>query len=73
MFLLLSFPFPADEWWDRVCLAPIHRISWVMDQITEHGSKPGNFSLILGQGDREEKDKILPSDVLEHFIYYCKF
>lgn len=73
MFLLMSLPFLTDEWWDRVCLAPIQRISWIMNQVTEHGSKPGNFSLILRQGGREEKDKILPSDFLKHFSYYCKF
>lgn len=41
-------------------------MSWVMDQVTEHGPKPGNFPLMLG---REKKDKIMPSDFLKPFAY----
>lgn len=45
----------------------------MIDQVTEHGSKPGNFSLILGRRGREEKDKIIPSDFLRHVTYIANF
>lgn len=41
-------------------------MSWVIDQVTEHGPESRNFPLMLG---REKKDKIMPSDFLKPFTY----
>lgn len=38
-----------------------------MKQATEHGSIPGNPSLMLGQEGRGKKDKIISSDFLKYF------
>lgn len=64
--LLVSLPVPTDERWNRIRLAPINRISRIMEQAAEHGSKPGNPSLMLRQEGRGEKDKIIP-DFLKYF------
>ena len=64
--LLVSLPIPTDERWNRIHLAPINRISRIMKQAAEHGSKPGNSSLMLRQEGRGEKDKIIP-DFLKYF------
>lgn len=64
--LLVSLPIPTDERWNRIRLAPINRISRIMEQAAEHGSKPGNSSLMLRQEGRGEKDKIIP-DFLKYF------
>ena len=73
VFLLMPPPLPTDTRGDGVCLAPTQRMSWIMDQITEHGSKPGNFSLMLTQGGREKRDNIIPSDFLKHLTYIVNF
>jgi hypothetical protein len=57
VFGFLSPPLSSDVQRDRVCLAPVHRVSWVMKQVTEHGPKVGNFFLMLGTGGRGEKIK----------------
>lgn len=57
-----SFPF-ADL--SLYPFAATKRISWVMDQVTEHGSKPRDFSLILGQRGREKEDKNYTIDFLK--------
>jgi len=56
--LLESLPFPTDEGWNRVSLAPIYRMVGIMEQATEHGSKPGNPSLMLGRKAGKKRTKL---------------